>query len=58
MDQQLTVHDAAGLIGVSSDTIRRWEKKGLIKAYRTKNNYRTFDIKEIKRINKIKFKSK
>jgi DNA (cytosine-5)-methyltransferase 1 len=55
MDQQLTVHDAAGLIGVSSDTIRRWEKKGLIKAYRTKNNYRTFDIKEIKRMHSKQF---
>lgn len=46
----LTAHDAGELLKVSSDTIRRWEKKGLIKAQRNENNYRVFDIDEIRRL--------
>ncbi len=37
-------------IGVSADTIRRWEKKGLIKAQRSPLNHRLFNLQEIKRI--------
>lgn len=50
MSNFLTVIDAAKVIGVSIDTIRRWEKRGLIKALRSENNYRLFNIDEIKRI--------
>lgn len=46
----LTVSEAAQEIGVSVDTIRRWEKKGLIKSIRSENNYRLFSIDEILRI--------
>jgi DNA (cytosine-5)-methyltransferase 1 len=46
----LTIADAAKEIGVSNDTIRRWEKKGLIKATRNEKNYRVFNIEEIKRL--------
>jgi len=46
----LTVSEAAEEIGVSCDTIRRWEKKGLIKSSRNENNHRVFSIDEIKRI--------
>ncbi len=46
----LTITDAADKIGVSVDTIRRWEKKGLIKATRGANNYRFFNVNEIKRL--------
>jgi DNA (cytosine-5)-methyltransferase 1 len=54
----LTVIEAAERIGVSPDTIRRWDKKGLIKAQRSSLNYRIFDIKEIKRMyNKVSGKS-
>lgn len=45
-----TVHEAAEIIGVSEDTIRRWEKKGLIKASRNSYNYRVFNIEEVKRV--------
>jgi DNA (cytosine-5)-methyltransferase 1 len=51
MNNLLTVSDASKTIGVSSDTIRRWEKRGLIKAQRSELNYRLFDLKEIQRIN-------
>jgi DNA (cytosine-5)-methyltransferase 1 len=45
----MTVSDAAKNLNVSTDTIRRWEKKGLIKASRDNHNYRVFDIKELRR---------
>lgn len=44
------VHEAADILGVSADTIRRWEKKGLIQAIRDKKNHRLFDINELKRV--------
>lgn len=50
MSQLLTISDAAIQIGVSTDTIRRWDKKGLIKADRSELNYRLFNVEEIKRI--------
>ncbi|OIP60127.1 MAG: DNA (cytosine-5-)-methyltransferase, partial [Candidatus Moranbacteria bacterium CG2_30_45_14] len=44
--------EAAVQIGVSADTIRRWDKKGLIKVNRSDLNYRLFDINEIKRLHR------
>lgn len=49
MSSPITVIEAAEKLGVSADTIRRWEKKGLIKATRTSHNYRVFDLNEIRR---------
>ncbi len=50
----LTVSEAAKTLNVSSDTIRRWERKGLIKASRSNYNYRLFNLGEIRRIyNKV-----
>lgn len=46
----VTVHEAAKILDVSPDTIRRWEKKGLIRGNRSVNNYRTFQIDELQRI--------
>ncbi len=55
MDNFLTVSDAAVQIGVSPDTIRRWDKKGLIKGQRSYLNYRLFNLEEVQRIhNKVK----
>ncbi|MDP2598859.1 MAG: DNA (cytosine-5-)-methyltransferase [Candidatus Liptonbacteria bacterium] len=54
----ITVHEAAKIIGVSPDTIRRWDKKGLIKAHRSALNYRVFDVEEIRKTHdKISYKS-
>ncbi len=51
MDKKLlSVSEAAGELGVSPDTIRRWEKKGLIKGVRSGNNYRLFSLDELRRI--------
>jgi len=50
MNTLCTVSEAATQVGVSADTIRRWDKKGLIKVRRSDLNYRLFDINEIKRL--------
>jgi len=50
LNSHKTVHEAAALLGVSPDTIRRWEKKGLIKAHRDPNGARLFDPDELNRV--------
>lgn len=47
----IPVHEAASLLDVSSDTIRRWEKKGLIKAIKGSHGERLFSHDEIMRVN-------
>ena len=49
MADLFTVSDAADALDVSIDTIRRWEKKGLIKSVRDSRNYRVFNIIELRR---------
>lgn len=49
MTDLMTVSDASKTLNLSVDTIRRWEKKGLIKARRDEKNYRMFDIHELRR---------
>lgn len=53
MTQELSyvsVTAAAKSLNVSADTIRRWNKLGLIKATRDKNNKRIFNLGEIRRL--------
>lgn len=50
MSSLVTISDAAEKIGVSVDTIRRWEKKGLVKSIRNEHNYRVFNTTEIKKL--------
>jgi DNA (cytosine-5)-methyltransferase 1 len=47
----LPVHVAAELLNVSPDTIRRWHKKGLIKATVGAHGERLFSTQEISRVN-------
>ena len=49
-EENVTVQEAAQILDVSPDTIRRWEKKKLIRAKRSENNYRLFDLEELWRI--------
>ena len=49
MSNLMTVSDASKTLNVSIDTIRRWEKKGLIKARRDEKNYRVFNMEELRR---------
>lgn len=45
-----SIADAGTLLGVSLDTIRRWEKKGLVKGHRSNLGHRIFQIDELKRL--------
>jgi DNA (cytosine-5)-methyltransferase 1 len=46
----LSISKAAEQLEIHPDSIRRWEKKGLIKAFRDENNHRVFSLAEIQRI--------
>lgn len=50
------LHQAAAILDVSIDTIRRWEKKGLVKSSRNNLNHRVFKLSELERI-KAKYQS-
>ena len=46
----IPISQASELLGVSIDTIRRWEKKGLVKGLRSSNGHRIFDPSELARL--------
>lgn len=46
-DSYISISQASEALNVSLDTIRRWEKKGLIKAHRDNNGHRYFHSKEL-----------
>ncbi len=46
----VSISSAAEHLAISPDTIRRWEKKGLIKSARDQYNHRVFSLEEITRI--------
>lgn len=50
----LSVSEVAKIVGISTDTIRRWDKANLIRSYRSINNHRLFIEEEVvKYYNKI-----
>jgi len=49
----VTIKEASEILGVSPMTLRRWDKKGKLKASRHRfNNYRVYNKKEIKKLYK------
>lgn len=46
----LSVSETATKLGVSPDTIRRWDKHSLIKSQRSSSNHRLFDFDEVERL--------
>lgn len=49
--QYLTVNEVARLLGVSPLTVRNWDQKGRLKAYRNPmNNYRLYKISDIEKL--------
>lgn len=46
----ISIASASVFLDVSFDSIRRWEKKGLIKAHRTSNGHRQFSRTELERL--------
>lgn len=49
MDRKyLTINEAAKIVGVTPLTLRNWDKKGLLTAYRNPlNNYRVYRLDQI-----------
>ena len=50
-DSMLSIKEASEFLGVSIDTLRRWERAGKITSFRTEGGHRRYDKKEL-----IKFK--
>ena len=48
-EQLASVFEAAKVLNTSIDTIRRWEKKGLIRCERNGNGHRLFSMEELQR---------
>jgi len=43
----LTISQASKYLGVSNDTLRRWEKKKILKPFRSPTGWRYFDKKQL-----------
>lgn len=50
MPRQYAIGEAAGLLGVSIDTLRRWDREGRIKTRRDRSNRRVVSASEIDRL--------
>lgn len=46
----LTIGEASQVLDISVDTLRRWDKSGLIRAERNSSGHRIFDTSEIERV--------
>lgn len=46
----LTISQASSLLGVSKDTLRRWEKSGLISPKRTSGGIRIYSFEDLKKV--------
>jgi len=49
-DQTLTVTEAADMLGISKDTLRRWDREGIAHALRTPTGHRRFTLDEVQRL--------
>lgn len=54
----MSIGDAAKFLGVSRDTLRRWEKRGKIKPVRSPTNRRYYTKKHLEEVMAGKFDSK
>jgi excisionase family DNA binding protein len=49
----LTVNEVARILGVTPLTVRNWDKKGRLTAYRNPvNNYRLYNVEEVEALMK------
>jgi molybdopterin-binding protein len=49
-DERYSLGEAAGLIGVSLDTLRRWDRDGKLRTERDSRNHRLVPASEIRRL--------
>jgi excisionase family DNA binding protein len=53
MKDYMTVMEAAKILGVNPETLRRWDRAGKLKAKRNPmNNYRLYSVKDIESLKK------
>jgi len=53
MKDYITVIEAAKILGVNPETMRRWDRAGKLKAKRNPmNNYRLYSVQDIENIKK------
>jgi len=57
MKDMVPIGKAAELLDISKDTLRNWEKKNIIKSYRTPTNRKLFKIENIEKIKQDILKS-
>lgn len=50
MDRHLSIGEAARAVGVSVDTLRRWEREGRLQTVRDSRNRRLIPVEEIERL--------
>jgi molybdopterin-binding protein len=50
MAQDLTLGEAATAIGVSVDTLRRWDRAGKLRTHRDERNRRVVSVREVQRL--------
>lgn len=43
----ISIGDASKYLGISRDTLRRWEKRGVLKPLRSPTNHRYYTIKQL-----------
>jgi len=52
VQNNLTLGEAAAAIGVSADTLRRWDRAGKLRTYRDERNRRMVSIEEVQRLSR------
>ena len=50
MPEFLSVNEVASALKISPDTVRRWDKRGIIKSHRSGQNHRLFNLEEVSRV--------
>ena len=50
MSERVTVGEAAKMIGVSADTLRRWDRDGKLETTRDERNRRLISLSEVRRL--------
>ena len=52
--KRLTVHELADAVGIHPNTVRKYEKQGLIeRASRDRNGWRTYAPSDVERVRKV-----
>jgi molybdopterin-binding protein len=50
MPESMSIGEAANAIGISADTLRRWDEAGKVESYRTDRGFRRIPLSEVERL--------